>query len=231
MTDTPLPNDPASRTETGEILDQAPKTEPTTEGKTEPEAKTDATEPSKDKPSLLNEKKEEPKAGAPEKYEPFTVPEGFTLDEKVSGEASAIFKELGLDQASAQRLVDFYSSKTIEAANAPYELYSKMREGWQTEVRADPEIGTKLPAVKETISRALDSLGDAKLANEFRGAMDLTGAGDHPAFIKAFYKLAQAVTEGKAVTPKGPSVEGQKAPGVGKPTAAQALYPNLPSSA
>jgi len=59
--------------------------------------------------------------------------------------------------------------------------------------------------------------------------MDSTGAGDNPAFIKAFYKLAQRVTEGSYVQGRGPAEV--TAPGGRRPSPAQAMYPNLPSSA
>jgi hypothetical protein len=172
-------------------------------------------------------KGEKTATGAPEKYEEFKVPEGFKLDEAVGKDAGELFKSLNLDQAGAQKLVDFYIAKTQEAAEAPYKAYSEMRAEWQAAVKADPEIGGKLDVVKQTVSRALDGLGDAKLAQEFREAMDLTGAGDNPAFVKAFFKLAQKVTEGQHVSGKGPSTFGQQRPGQ-PASAAHALYPNLP---
>lgn len=196
-----------------------------------PDAKDPAATPEADKDKSLLNKTEGDKAkpeGAPEKYEDFKVPEGYTLDSKVAEEASGIFKDMNLSQAQAQTLVDFYAAKTREAADAPFEAYKTMRAEWQTKVAADPEIGSKLPEVKQTVSRALDSLGDAKLASDFREAMDLTGAGDHPAFIKAFYKLAQQVNEGHSVRGSNPSPAGQKAPGSGPVSAAHALYPKLP---
>lgn len=241
MSDTPLANDPAARTETGEIKNVSETTTPsTTETAAVPETKpatptlevkveAGASETDKDK-SLLN-KTEADKAkpeGAPEKYEEFKVPEGYVLDPKIAEEASGIFKGMNLSQTQAQSLVDFYAAKTREAANAPFEAYTAMRQEWQTKVAADPEIGSKLPEVKQTVSRALDSLGDPKLASDFREAMDLTGAGDHPAFIKAFYKLAQQVVEGHSVRGSNPSPAGQKPPGAGPISAAKALYPNNP---
>lgn len=180
-----------------------------------------------DDKSLLNDKKDESK-GAPEKYEAFKLPEGVSLDEKVATEAQELFKGMNLDQTQAQSLIDFHLAKTKEAAEAPYKLYTETRQAWRDEIKADPEIGNKLDSVKQTVSKALDSLGDAKLANEFRAAMDLTGAGDHPAFIKAFYKLAQKMTEGTQVTAGSPTKEGQTRPGSAPQSPARALYPNLP---
>lgn len=209
-----------------------PTTTTTTDLVTDP-AKLAVEPKAKDEPSLLNKKDDAAKpeakpAGAPEKYEPFKVPEGFALDPAVATEAGTLFKELGLSQDAGQKLIDLYSAKTAAAAEAPYKLYAETRQKWQADVKADPEIGGKLAEVKTTVSRALDAVAGSELSKQFREAMDLTGAGDHPAFIKAFYKLAQAVGEGTIVKGGGPTVPGQKASGSpARPTAAHALYPNL----
>ena len=245
MSDThnaPAPgNQPEARTPEGALIDQTPKLgsettpktepekkeEPTkVEGKTEPEKKVEPEkkEPPK-KPSLLN--KDEP--GAPEKYEPFTAPEGYDLNPEVITKAETMFKELGLNQTQAQQLVSFYAENAAAAADAPYAAYEAQREAWQAEVAADPEIGKKLPQVKQTVGAALNLLGDPKLVADFKSAMDITGVGDHPAFIKAIYKLASMVTEGKHVPAGAPITP--KAPGAAPKSAAQAIFPNLPSSA
>lgn len=176
--------------------------------------------------SLLN-KGAEGTGVVPEKYE-FTLPEGYRLDETVAGEVNDLFKGLGLDQPGAQRLMDFYVAKANEAAEAPFKLWADTQKGWIDEVKADPELGRRLPEVRATVSRAIDGLGDAKLAAAFREAMDVTGAGNHPAFVRAFYKLAKQVTEGKHVAGRGPTEVA--APDAKPRTAAQALFPGLPSS-
>lgn len=222
MSDQPLPNEDLARTETGELKDQTPPTTETTETPKQPDVATG------DKPTLLSDKPDTALAGAPEKYEEFKVPDGFKLDEAVTTEVNGLFKEMNLSQAQAQKLVDFYTAKTLETAQAPYKAYLNMREGWVKEVQADPVIGKNLEAVKTTVSRALDSLGDPKLTTEFKEAMNITGAGDHPAFIRAFYAMAQRLVEGTHVSGTGPTADSQKKPGTGPLSAASAMYPNLP---
>lgn len=212
-----------TRTATGEIAPTPAATTPT-EVTPSPEK---PVEPAKDGKTLLTSGKPDAAAGPPEKYE-FKVPDGFTLDETVSKEAGELFKGMGLTQEHAQSLIDFYATKAVEASNAPYKTYSDMRAGWVDAVKADPEIGGKLPEVKLTVARAIDGLGDPKLAADFREAMDLTGAGDNPAFIKAFYKLAQKVAPGTHVAAGGPSTFGQARPGGAPGSAAKAMFPNLP---
>lgn len=176
------------------------------------------------KESLLN--KDE--GGAPKEYEAFKVPEGYEIPEERFKEVGVLFKELNLSQAQAQKLIDYQSKMNLDAADAPYKAWEDVQKKWQDQVRQDPDMGHRIAEIKTTIGKALDGLGDSKLASEFRDAMDLTGAGNHPAFVKAFWKLSQAVTEGGHVSGRGPSPYGQKAPGQETVTAAKALYPNLP---
>jgi hypothetical protein len=235
MSDVALANEPEARTATGEIRDQTQPPLPTPPTETKPPETPTATEakpetkPEDDKSSLLNKdrKKEEP-SGAPDKYEAFKVPEGHEIAEDTAKEVGTLFKELNLSQAQGQKLVDYWVKNNQEAFEAPFKAWEDVQKKWTDAVKIDPEMGHRLPEIKTTIGKALDSLGDTKLASEFRDAMDYTGAGNNPAFIKAFWKLAQAVTEGGHVAGSGPSPHGQKAPGQGPPSPAKALYPNLP---
>jgi len=135
---------------------------------------------------------------------------------------------MNLSNDQAQKFVDYYLSQVQEQHKAANDSAVAIRESWRAQVKADPDIGPRLPAVRQTISSALDVIGDAKLAQQFREAMDFTGAGDNPAFVKTIYKLAQMVTEPRRHVQGGPSPEGQKRPGQGPPSAAKALYPSLP---
>lgn len=179
--------------------------------------------------SLLNQEAPKAPEGAPEKYEDFKAPEGFEVDKEALAEATPLFKELGLSQTQAQRLVDFYAKQSQQAAQAPFDLWKQTQDNWVSEIKADPEIGGKLDAVRTGVARMLDGLGNAKLTNEFRQAMDYTGAGNNPAFIRMMWALAQRLTEGGHVKGGAPSPYGQGSAS-GRPTAASALYPNLPNA-
>jgi hypothetical protein len=171
----------------------------------------------------------------PEKYE-FKAPDNYTIDPAAIAAATPIFKELGLTQDQAQKLMDIQIAREIALAKAPDEAVRTMRNGWRGETEAHAEIKatvdknsgkTGMDAVKVNIARTLSVL-PVDLQVEFKDAMNLTGAGDHPAFVRAFNKLAAFVTEGSHVTGKGPSELGQVKPGTGsKPDAAAAMYPTL----
>ena len=177
-------------------------------------------------------KVEEKKTEAPDAYADFTAPEGYELDKATLDKAIPIFKELGLSQEQAQKLVSFYGDAALKAEEAPYAAYETMRSGWRKEIISS-ELGNGTdglkPEVQAVIGRAIDSL-DPKIASSFREAMTMTGAGDHPAFIRAFHALASRIGEGTLVTGRGPSTAAQ-ADSRRPQSAAQALFPNLPSSA
>lgn len=164
--------------------------------------------------------------GAPEAYTDFKLPEGVTLDKAILDEAAPIFKELGLSQEAAQKLVDLqakYSSKT--SADLAKSV-DDMRADWQSQVKADPALAN-LDVVRTELGRAKDKL-PATVRTAFDEAMNLTGLGDHPAVVRGLFEFAKLVNEGTPVNGAGPSAAGQTAGGPARPTIAGSLYPNLP---
>ena len=203
--------------ETSPLTQPAAVPAPTTPTEPSPSATT----PTLSDTSLVNEKTPQTPEGAPESYSDFKFPEGFESNDEILNEAKGLFKDLNLAQGNAQRLIDLYSKVSQQSAEAPFKLWQETQQRWVDEVKASPDIGGKLDQVRSTISKAIDGLGDSKLAADFREAMDYTGAGNNPAFIRAFYALAQKVTEGGPISGNVPRA---------KPaTAASAMYPNLPS--
>lgn len=206
--ETPLANSQEARTETGEIIDRSKPTEP-----------------AGDKPAPAATDKP---VGAPEAYSDFSIPEGHTLDAATLESATPIFRELGLSQDQAQKLVDFYSAKIGEINSQNESFMEQMRTEWRNQLKEDKDIGGKLDAVKVNVGRALDRMPEG-IREPFKEAMNLTGAGDHPAVIKAMNYFAELVNEGTPVRGDNPSPHGQSRTGVEtRPSAASAMYPNLP---
>ena len=200
-------NSTEARTETGEIRDQgaSPSVDPSIAP--EPNPPTDA-------PDI------------PEKYE-FTAPEGKSIDPKLLEEITPIFKELKLDQAGAQKLVDIYNKSTGDISTELAKTVEKTRTEWRDAVAKDPVVGTRIREAQVEIGRAKDHL-PADVREAFNAAMDFTGAGDHPAVFRAMYELAKLVNEGTHVSGGSPSIHGQNPGGKATPpSAAAALYPNL----
>lgn len=167
-------------------------------------------------------------AGAPEAYSAWALPEGFSLDAKLSEGISPIFKELGLDQTQAQKLVDFYVKQQQSTGDANRAAYQAVVDGWRDATMKDPEMGPKIQEVQTAIGRAKNLLSPQE-RSAFDLAMNTTGLGNHPDIIRALWKISQNITEGTHVSGAGPSVEGQGGKPA-KPSMAQAMYPNLPTS-
>lgn len=143
---------------------------------------------------------------------------------------------MGLSQEQAQSLIDFHTAQVRAAAEATDAVISDMRNDWRAKIGADPELGRVVngvpalsPKVNETLGRLYDTM-DPKDVSAFKEALDLTGAGDNPAFLRFFYKLAQRQTEGRPTNANGPSPLGQVNPSAAPKSMASAMFPNLPSS-
>ena len=147
-------------------------------------------------------KPEAPKV--PEAYE-FNVPEGVELDKAAVDEFSAIAKELGLDQTGAQKVADV----AVKMAQRQAEAHQAQVTSWVEEVKADKEIGgDKLNENLAMAKKALDHFGTPEL----KDLLNMTGLGNHPAVIKAFFKAGKAISEDTFVpgAPKGASTDPAK---------------------
>lgn len=134
----------------------------------------------------------------PEAYE-LTAPEGFDMDADVLAEATPIFKELGLSNEDAQKLmpvagqlvtrtVDRMQQQLIDGANA-------QRKAWLDTAKADPDIGgANWDASIAASARALDALG-FKEGSDFRKVLNETGFGNYPDMIRAFAQVGKMVGE------------------------------------
>ena len=234
-----------ARTADGTIADAGTtqSKETTTQSTTTEAAKTESndgksvlnqTAPKEGEAAKDGEKDKDAKTGAPEKYEDFKAPEGQKLDAAAIAKATPLFKELGLSQEGAQKLVDFYREATAEQAAAPYKAYQDTVAEWLKQSQDHPDLRGKLAPggeVNVRIGKLLDSIPDTKLASDFREAMDITGVGNHPAFIRLMDHFAKQLTEGTHVAGNGPGPGGQQRPGApSQPGAAAAIWPGLKSA-
>jgi hypothetical protein len=130
--------------------------------------------------------------GAPEAYADFTVPEGMTLEPETTNAFKELAKSSNLSQASAQKLVDLASGlvdKTMQGLQA--QMGERVAQ-WAEQAKADPVVGG--PKFTENVQVALDAVtkfGDPELKQAF----EEYGLGNHPAFIRAFYRIGKAMGE------------------------------------
>jgi hypothetical protein len=178
-----------------------------------------AGDPPKDPPAEPP-KKEEPPAPAAFAADKLTLPEGMKTDDPLFQKFGGLMTDDKLDpQARGQALLDLYTGAVKQAREAGTEAWNNVNKEWQDKTMADPEIGgAKFPAAKATIAKAIDTLGP-NLAAEVRQALDVTGAGNHPAIVKALHAFASKLTEGQHVTGSPPSPP---------KSVKDAFYPNSP---
>jgi hypothetical protein len=153
----------------------------------------------------------------PDKYE-FKAPEGASLDEAVIAEFSTVAKEAGLSQEAAQKFIDKLVPKLAERTTAAQaEAFNAQKTEWLNQSRTDKEFGgDKLNENVAIAAKAIDTFGTPAL----RKLLDDTGLGNHPEFIRAFYKA------GKAIKEDSKPLTGGKAPPSEKRSAADILYGN-----
>lgn len=160
----------------------------------------------------------------------FKTTDGAAPDKALTEAAAPIFKELGLTQAQADKLIDLYNGQTVAKLNNAASIIAEQGRAWETQVRADPELGPNLDRIKVDVGRALERLPAAD-RTKFQSAMDQTMAGNNPDIIRGVWKLAQLAAPGTPVSGSGPSVHGQSASGqTNRPSVAGSLWPTLPKA-
>lgn len=229
----PLGNSPEARNPDGSIKDT--QTEPNlspTEQLTD-EQKAAAAKAEADK-TAAGKKDGEKSEGAPEKYEPFKAPEGKELSPELVTAAEATFKELNLTQEQGQKLVDLWNAQTAGISERLDQMIADQRNEWRGQIAKDKTLGNGTdnlsPAAKQNIDAVIQACGDEAAQTALKAALDLTGAGDNPAIVAAFNKVGALLREGSVVKGGGPSKPSQTPPGQGQRSAAQTMFPNLPSA-
>jgi hypothetical protein len=125
-------------------------------------------------------------------YTDFKLPEGMRADDTALAAATDLFKEARLPQEQAQKFIDLALSREQAAQQKGVQAFVDLQNRWVSEVKADPDIGgERLEASLASAARAIERLGVPGL----REALNLTGAGNHPAVVKAFVRLGEMVSE------------------------------------
>lgn len=152
----------------------------------------------------------------------FKLPEGAKEDPELMGQFKELAKAEKLSPEMAQKIVDFAPKLSERIAQANQQAWNETIQDWQSQVKADPEIGgAKLEANLSNISKAIDSY----MPKEKQALLDafvLTGAGSNPQIVKFIARLASQVSEPKYVPGAGARSE--------KKTGASALYPSMKST-
>lgn len=157
----------------------------------------------------------EPAKPAPIEYA-YTLPETVALPDEMREEFHGIMSEFAATPGAPetqQKLVDFHLARLgdgiAEYNRTMRKSWDDMNEGWAKEVQTDPVMGGN--AIDSTL-QAVAYVRDNFVSLEDRGTpayqkakadldsmMELTGAGNHPAFIRLMHNISQVLNEPQMV--------------------------------
>lgn len=147
---------------------------------------------------------------APEKYADFTAPEGVVLDPEMAAEFAVAAKALNLPQEKAQELVNLGAKMIQKTMDGIFTAHEQRKESWLEAAKSDPEIGADVKlwddknpesTGKSVALRAFNSI--AATVPGIKQMVDELGIGNHPEFIRVFYRLGKNMREDTFDIPGG----------------------------
>lgn len=181
----------------------------------EPAAETEA-KPHTDEPTLLEggeEKKPEPGAPKPEgdtpkppepaafAFKPYTLPEGMVEEPKrIEALNSVLTNDKLSPQERGQELVNMASTMMADYDKSlrqqQHETFAKTRQEWRKQAMGDEEMGgAGWDTSHVLIAKARDQFVDQKHREAFNTFLRVTGAGDHPEFLRVMRAVGDFVSE------------------------------------
>lgn len=131
-------------------------------------------------------------------YADFKLPEGMaSVPEQISAYTNILGK-YKMPQEAGQELLDFHASQVKQAINQveqrQQDVFDNTRRDWVK--RTGKEFGNRRDTVIEDAKWAVSQFGgDKKQVQELWDVLAFTGAGDHPAVIRAFGNAARKMRE------------------------------------
>lgn len=151
----------------------------------------------------------------PDTYADFSLPEGMPLDDALLTEATPLFKELGLTQEQAQKLVDFQAKQVQASSQSQVDAFNQLMDDWTEKSKNDSEFGGDKFEESIAVARsAIDKFGTPEL----KQLLEEHGVGNHPELIRFMVKVGKLTAED---VPGGTSVPASK-----EQDRVSQLYPN-----
>lgn len=128
----------------------------------------------------------------PDTYADFVMPEGVELDSALLTEAAPLFKELGLTQDQAQKLVNFQAKQSQASSESNVDTFNQLMNDWQTQSKNDKEFGGDKFEENVGVARsAIDKFGTPEL----KQLLEEHGVGNHPEVIRFMVKVGKLTAE------------------------------------
>jgi hypothetical protein len=142
----------------------------------------------------------EEKEGAPDKYEPFKVKDGFTITDTANDALTSLGKELGLTQPQVQGLADKFmevsESQALAARQASDTAVKAQLNKWVEEAKQDPDFGgTEYVANTNIANKALNTYFSKEAIEMIVGS----GLGHNKEILKGFLNIGKRISEDSMV--------------------------------
>lgn len=140
-------------------------------------------------------------APEPIAYEDFVMPEGVKPSTEQMAEFKALLAEQRLPQEAGQRLVDLYGKNAAAYAEhlqaEQHRIFNETRREWRTAAMADDEIGgSGFRTAMAQVAQARDRIFPDKAERDaFMAAMEYSGMGDNPIFLKFMARVGRRIGE------------------------------------
>lgn len=130
-----------------------------------------------------------------------TAPEGQTIADGVMDAFRATAKDLDLTNEGAQSILDAVLPKMSEAAQERLDAH---RTEWRDQAKNDDEFGgAGFETNVKIANQALSRFG----SEEMKSLLVESGLGDHPEFVRAFYRIGKAISEDTILTGGQPGIQ------------------------
>lgn len=130
------------------------------------------------------QKPEEKPAGAPEKYEDFKLPDGSQVDKTFMESFSATAKEMNLDQAQAQKLVDLAIERDKRVESGQFDQAAKWAQEFESRADAKETLAYAAKAREFVTPGMREMLKDPRIGN-------------NPDIIESMAKIGRMLAEDK----------------------------------
>jgi hypothetical protein len=127
----------------------------------------------------------------PETYE-FQMPEGVTINQGMADRAQTVFKELGLNQAEANKLTGMFAEQRAADAEGDNTAFREQLEGWVEDIKADPALGGE--QFDENAGIAADAISQFG-SPELRDMLNQTGFGNNPELFRFCLNVGKLLRE------------------------------------
>lgn len=168
----------------------------------------------------------EPEPAPPLEYGEFTWPEGVTANAEEVKPYTDILAKHQVPKEAAQELVNLYTKQMQLYVETRAQAWKDTQQQWREAFTADPDIGGNRQDT--TLRRAAGVIerfgGTPEQVQELREVLTLTGAGNHPAVIRAFHNISRVLREGAPV----PAVAAKAPPQRGSASSRYVNSPTMP---